>query len=577
MKRGFLFNSVPAPKVGRNSFDLSHEFKFSCAMGKLIPLFIQEQIPGDYHRIRPSALVRTQALISPLMHRVDVGTNYFQVPLRILWDGFEDFITGGEDGLSAPEKPYFTLWELAKAITTGGLISEEVAVKYFGPSSLLAYMGVPPKIKFNAAGVPEFHASAYSGWYESSHPVWADEKIDALPFRAYYKICYDYFRDQNLDNMAEPLTTSGLLSATELKNIFQFGISDDFKTDGAPYRRRWKKDYFTSALPQAQRGPEASIPLSTGQVPVTASLYNGHVGISKNNSFTQNATAVIQGTPENVQINESGQVGSPLQFNLVNRQVNGTADLSNVSPIGIIALRNAFKLQQFLERNNIAGGRYIESILAHFGVKSPDRRLQRPAYLGGSSNPIVISEIETNASGTGTADNVVGDLAGKGKMFGNLGTASCFATEHCFIFGIMSIMPTAAYSQGLPRLFSRFDKFDYAWPEFQNIGEQSIKQKEIYFHTNTPDEDFGYTPRYAEYKYNLDRFAGDMLTSLSYWHMGRIFQTEPHLNSTFVASDPTDRIFAVLDEQSDQHIIVDAWIQEKAARPFQKYGLPSIS
>lgn len=577
MKRGFLFNSVPAPKVGRNSFDLSHEFKFSCAMGKLVPLFIQEQIPGDYHRIRPSALVRTQALISPLMHRVDVGTNYFQVPLRILWDGFEDFITGGEDGLSAPEKPFFTLWDLAKTFNGDGEVSPENAVKYFGPSSLLAYMGVPPKIKFNASGVPTFDVNEYTSWSLSDHPIWADEKIDALPFRAYYKICYDYFRDQNLDGMEPPLTTSGRLSNNELISIFRTGISDETPAYGSPYARRWKKDYFTSALPQAQRGPEASIPLSSDNVKINGNIVNGHVGITKATSFDNGANAILQGTTNNVMINSAGTAGAPLSFDLVNRSIQGSVDLSQVSPIGIIALRNAFKLQQFLERNNIAGGRYIESILAHFGVKSPDRRLQRPAYLGGSSNPIVISEIETNANGSGSTDNVVGDLAGKGKMFGNLGTASCFATEHCFVFGIISIMPTAAYSQGLPRMFSRFDKFDYAWPEFQNIGEQSIKQKEIYFHTNDPDADFGYTPRYAEYKYNLDRFAGDMLTSLSYWHMGRIFTNEPHLNSQFVATDPTDRIFAVLDERSDQHIIVDAWIQEKAARPFQKYGLPSIS
>lgn len=573
MKRGFLFNSVPAPKVGRNSFDLSHEFKFSCAMGKLIPLFIQEQIPGDYHRIRPSALVRTQALISPLMHRVDVGTNYFQVPLRILWDGFEDFITGGEDGLSAPEKPYFTLWDLAR-IQIVDNESKEEATHLFGPSSLLSYMGVPPKIKF-VNNVPQFDVNAYIGWSEIDHPLWADEKIDALPFRAYYKIWYDYFRDQNLMDCAAPQTSSGRLSQDELYSIFYLGPEIEGANEGRPYRRCWKKDYFTSALPQAQRGPEASIPLANSMAPVYGTGANT-VGVDAAGTLagTLRTTGTELGTKNQIQIQGSSQSSA---FFFDSQSQIGNADLSKVSPIGIIALRNAFKLQQFLERNNIAGGRYIESILAHFGVKSPDRRLQRPAYLGGSSNPIVISEIETNATGTGPADNVVGDLAGKGKMFGNLGTASCFATEHCFVFGIISIMPTAAYSQGLPRLFSRFDKFDYAWPEFQNIGEQSIKQKELYFHTNNGDADFGYTPRYAEYKYNLDRFAGDMLTSLSYWHMGRIFQNEPHLNSEFVASDPTDRIFAVLDEQSDQHIIVDAWIQEKAARPFQKYGLPSIS
>lgn len=570
MKRGFIFNSVPAPKVGRNTFDLSHEFKFSCSMGRLIPLFIQEQIPGDYHRIRPSALVRTQALISPLMHRVDVGTNYFQVPLRILWDGFEDFITGGSDGLQAPEKPYFTLFDLARVITGDGLLHESEVKQYFGPSSLLAYMGVPPKIRFNESGVPELDTQAYVGW-NLRPPEWADVKIDALPFRAYYKICYDYFRDENLDDMAEPQTYSGQLHDEELSAIFIDGIGLGSPADGSPYSRRWKKDYFTSALPQAQRGPEATIPLSESRATVT-SLQTNLQTVNKINGNVANA--YTSGSKGQLTIQGSEQT-APLT--LAAGQNIGSVDLSNVSPIGIIALRNAFKLQQFLERNNIAGGRYIESILAHFGVKSPDRRLQRPAYLGGSSNPIVISEIETNANGTGQTDNVVGDLAGKGKMFGNLGTASCFATEHCFVFGLISIMPTAAYCQGLPRIYSRFDKFDYAWPEFQNIGEQSIKEKEIYFHTNTPEMDFGYTPRYSEYKYNLDRFAGDMLTSLSYWHMGRIFPDQPSLNSAFVSCDPTDRIFAVLDETSDQHIIVDAWIDEKAARPFQKYGLPSLS
>ncbi len=576
MKRGFLFNSVPAPKVGRNVFDLSHEFKFSCAMGRLIPLFIQEQIPGDYHRIKPSALVRTQALISPLMHRVDVSTNYFQVPLRILWDGFEDFITGGEDGLQAPEKPYFTLWQLAKAINDTGNLNESLATMYFGPSSLLAYMGVPPKVYLNSSGVPVFDAQSYMDWLPHDHPIWADEKIDALPFRAFYKICYDYFRDQNLDDMDAPLTTSGLLSEDELLAIFVAGFSSEVASDGLPYSRCWKKDYFTSALPNAQRGPEATIPLSSGTAPVYGT---GNKGLALRAATDQPGTIRTVGSVSNPGNNyleiQDGSAANGFRFSS-DSQI-GNADLSQVSPIGIIALRNAFKLQQFLERNNIAGGRYIESVLAHFGVKSPDRRLQRPAYLGGSSTPIVISEIETNANGQGETDNVVGDLAGKGKMFGNLGTASCFATEHCYVIGLFSVMPVAAYSQGLPRMFSRFDKFDYAWPEFQNIGEQSIKNKEIYFHQDDLDGDFGYTPRYADYKYNPDRFAGDMVASLSYWHMGRIFATKPNLNALFVHSDPTDRIFAVLDEQSSQHIIADVWIAEKAARPFQKYGLPSIS
>lgn len=565
MKRGFLFNSVPAPKVGTSVFDLSHEHKLTCAMGQIVPVGVFEQIPGDIFTIKPSALIRTQALISPLMHRVDVSMNAFEVPYRILWDSFEDFITGGEDGLAAPEMPYFTLSQIITLYSGNfGKINTD-----FGFGSLIDYMGIPIPSTRNSSGVCE--------------PDWPhiqdgpkNTRISALPFRAYYKIWYDYFRDENIKyqtntlrfgrrDIMKPQTYSGQLTLEELACILCLN-------NGAPYHRAWKKDYFTSALPDSQRGPEVNIPISSGSLDVTSVKWQ---------PATNN---LIQGTLKNEgsELDRTGQLtvntasqSAPLE--IAQGQKIGTVDLSKVSPIGIIALRNAFKLQQFLERNNIAGGRYIESILAHFGVLSPDRRLQRPAYLGGFSQPIQISEIETNANSTGDTDNVVGDLAGKGKAFGNFGKYSCMATEHGCVMVFMSIMPTAAYGQGLPRMFTRMEKFDFAFPEFQNIGEQSIKNQEIYFYQPNPNDDFGYTPRYAEYKYLPDRFSGDMLGSLEFWHMGRHFDDAPTLSQSFIECHPTDRIFAVQDQVSSQHIVADIWLDFKAIRKLQKYSLPGLS
>ena len=570
MKRGFLFNSVPAPKVGTSVFDLSHEHKLTCAMGQLVPVGVFEQIPGDIFTIKPSALIRTQALISPLMHRVDVSMNAFEVPYRILWDSFEDFITGGEDGLAAPEMPYFRISDIY-SLFNGNLSHLN---KQFGFGSIIDYMGIPIPTKRNASGILEVS-------WPSVTTAAQDTRISALPFRAYYKIWYDYFRDENIKyqsnterfgkrDIMKPQTYSGKLTLEELACII-------FLNNGAPYHRAWKKDYFTSALPDSQRGPEVHIPLAGGTVPVSGQLTDGTVQLTKGSSFDSNTPAVLQGSQSNVMINKQGEIGNPVQFKVKNKSLTGTADLSEVSPIGIIALRNAFKLQQFLERNNIAGGRYIESILAHFGVLSPDRRLQRPAYLGGFSQPIQISEIETNANSSGETDNVVGDLAGKGKAFGNFGKYTCMATEHGCVMVFMSVMPTAAYGQGLPRMFTRMEKFDFAFPEFQNIGEQAIKNREIYFYQDLPDGDFGYTPRYAEYKYLPDRYSGDMLGSLEYWHMGRTFDAPPTLSQSFIECHPTDRIFAVQDQVSSQHIIADIWLDFKAIRKLQKYSLPGIS
>ena len=561
LKRGSLFNSVPAPKVGRTAFDMSFEHKLTCDMGKLIPAFCMECLPGDTLDIKPSALFRLQALISPMMQRVDASMLFFKEPYRHIWEGFEDFMTGGSDGLQKPEPPYFTLQDIFNLNPASQTIPEQLQV-----GSLLDYLGIPlPYELKNGAWTP----STITGSDKAKLSV---TKLSALPLRAYAHIWNEYFRDQTLQDEIPFETTSGHISSTELQALLVL------------QSRCWKKDYFTSALPTPQRGPDVKINLAQT------------VTLGENSSIR--LTSPSFGTDGQVtglnplSLNGSG-TSKPGTLDAAGREVtsitgsanNSVIDLSDASAVTIVALRTAFKLQQFLERNNVAGGRYIESVLAHFGVKSSDARLQRPQFLGGGHIPIVISEIETNADSTGENNNVVGDLAGKGKAFGTLGHVKTFCEEHCFCIGLLSIIPVASYSQGISRMWTRFDKFDYYWPEMQFVGEQAIKQRELYFNYKMTQldpnqewaQDFGYTPRYAEYKYNHDRVSGDMRTSLSYWHMGRLFDKKPVLNSDFLTCKPTDRIYAVSDVATSQHVVADIWYDVTAVRKMAKYGTPKMS
>lgn len=556
-KRGFLFNSVPAPKIGYNKFDLSHENKLSAPMGKLIPILCMECLPGDIFDIRPAMLSRMQALISPMMQRVDASMLFFKEPYRHIWEGFEDFITGGTDGLQAPEAPYFTLEDLAM-VGEEGTFANSVG-------SLFDYLGLPVAYDYgtNKVIIPD---TSQMDYYRTI-------KLSALPLRAYAHIFNEYFRDQTLDDPIDFQTTSGHISQNELYALSKI------------QNRCWKKDYFTSALPTPQRGPDVKINLADKNIPVIpTSGVDGRPNYPTFQTFGPPSTySSMNGynTKDYSVLTVSNSGEQPLIKPWADSGLEISA--SEFSPVTIVALRTAFKLQQFLERNNVAGGRYIESVLAHFGVKSSDARLQRPEFLGGGSQPIVVSEVETNANGQGDYDNVVGDLAGKAKTFGQFGNIHTYCEEHSFIIGLLSYMPTASYSQGISRMWTRFDKYDYYWPEFQFVGEQAIKNKELFLEFTPPpkgsrmDDDFGYSPRYADYKYMPDRICGDMRTSLSFWHMSRLFDKLPSLNGNFVECKPTDRIFAVQDIASTQHMVADIFFDIKATRKMSKYSTPKMS
>ncbi len=366
--------------------------------------------------------------------------------------------------------------------------------------------------------------------------------ISALPMAAYQCVYNEYYRDQNLIapvnyKLIDGDNNADFLNLTTLRN------------------RAWEHDYFTSSLPFAQKGAAVDIPLGA---------VNGDANIYYNASYN----TTLSGTPASVTLLGDVNTG-------VDTEMYAQTDGLTVEPTTINDLRRAYRLQEWLEKNARGGTRYIESILSHFGVKSSDARLQRPEYITGVKTPVVISEV-LNTSGT-EGELPQGNMAGHGIAVSSGKSGSYYAEEHGYIIGIMSVMPKTAYQQGIPRTFLKLDPLDYFWPSFANIGEQEVKLQELYAFTANADDTFGYVPRYAEYKYMPSRVAGDFRNSLDYWHLGRIFGSEPTLSQEFIECTPEDtaRIFAVTDPDS-QKLYCHVLNKIKAVRPMPKYGTPTI-
>lgn len=375
-------------------------------------------------------------------------------------------------------------------------------------------------------------------------------KVNALPFSAYQKIYREYYRDQNL----VPDYFSDL---TDGDNSTNLALTD------LRYRA-WMHDYFTSCLPWAQKGGEVQIPL--GDIVLNPDAKGTVQKIVR-------ASDHVAGTDTaGLQFNNDASLAKASDQSPVVLDPNGTLTTEATS---VNDLRRAFRLQEWLERNARAGTRYIENIMAHFGVKSSDKRLQRPEYITGIKSPVVVSEVLNTTGENGglpqgnQAGHAIGVASGKAGSF--------FCEEHGWIIGIMSVMPQPAYFQGLPRELSKFDRFDYFWPEFANIGEQEVFNQEIWVDPTESNRTgvFGYIPRYAEYRYQANRVGGDFMGSLSYWHLAREFANAPALNAAFIECKPDDRIFAVSEETTDQ-IFLHVLNRIGAKRPLPKYGTPTI-
>lgn len=510
-----IFDKIKIKRPRSSKFDLSHERKFSMKMGDLVPIMLQEIVPGDSFRASSEVFMRFAPMLAPIMHRVEGTIHHFFVPNRLTWNSWEDFITGGEDGTLNPAFPTVEITDSRKS-------------EFFSDGTLADFLGVAP--------VPDGVTIT-----DTIH-------INHLPFRAYAMIYNEYYRDQTLN--------------PELP-IYLGDGNDNTPTWTSAMRlrkRSWEKDYFTSALPWAQRGGEVVLPVT--------------VGPDTNYLKTSDGTNLTSGTPGlNGPGDDSGYLfdgdGTPL-----NMEMDGTS-------VSINELRKSYRLQEWLEKNARAGSRYIEQILSHFGVRSSDSRLQRPEYLGGGKFRVQISEV-LNTTGiiddTKPAEgNVQGYMSGHGISVGKDNGFTRKFEEHGFILSILSVIPRTAYQDGIPRIYHKFDKFDYAWPEFANIGEQEIQNQELFANYGGTDDErkatFGYQSRYSEYKYGLSSVHGAFRNELDYWHLGRKFTSPPALNGTFVQANPDTRIFNVIDPTED-HLYCQVYNKVSAIRPLPYFGTP---
>lgn len=476
----------------RSKHSLSNYKLLTGDMGELIPVGCLEVLPGDSIQHASSVLTRISPLLAPVMHPTTVRVHHFFVPHRLVWEDWEDFITGGPDGFDASVFPTIDLSYTAGSPDTGSGITGELA----------DYLGCPTKID----GL----------------------EVSALPFRAYALIFNEFYRDQDLVSELTIDLTAGAdtTTNTELQNI------------------AWEKDYFTSARPWTQKGPEITIPLA-GEAPITG------IGIDGNHVWDK-TSGVVNTTGG--QITATNTNGGRWDSNDIRIKQDATntdypdikADLSGVTAANINDVRLAFALERYEEARARYGSRYTE-YLRYLGIRSSDARLQRPEYLGGGKQTLQFSEVLQTAEGT----NPVGELRGHGLGALRSNRYRKFFEEHGTIVSLLSVRPKTMYMQGLNKMWNRRTKEDFWQRELEHIGQQEIANKELYAAHTTPDGVFGYQDRYDEYRRQESSVAGEFREStLNFWHLAREFASDPTLNDTLVTSVPSKRIFAEQTQDS---------------------------
>jgi len=535
--KGFDKVMLKSPK--RSTFDLSHDKRLTAQMGYLYPVLCQECVPSDHFEGSTEMLVRLAPLLAPVYDQIQVYVHFFFVPHRLLWDEWERFITGGENGPNhqeplevEPVVPQINVFEILAFDPT-----------YFQKSGLADYLGVP--LLDDLPNAPD--------------PVdWTNVFLDTMPFVAYTRIWTDYYRDRNFNPDIDVIypVESGTVPTLDVPTF----VANYMLLRSRAYRH----DYFRSALPWAQRGDQVMIPSTVNYLDVSRYIRDD--------------------TDAPVAVGAALSIRTTVAGDMSFASSNVGARVENIDTIGPLVndFRSAVALQVWLERNAIAGSRYTESIQAHFDVRPQDSRLQRAEYIGGGMVPVKISEqVSTAWANDGTSDVPQGNLAGHGVAFGNTNQFKWFCAEHGYIFGIMSIINPPSYHQGLPRMFRRRSFLDYPWPTFAKLGEQEVYDFEIYAASPNWEGDdpaewpvFGYQSRYADWKSALNRNHGDFHDTLLFWTLTSDYGITPVLSSPFVEFDPNieDRIFAVPS-------VDNFWIylhnRVFARRPLPYFGTPN--
>lgn len=554
-----------------------------------------EILPGDGINERAEVFARTRPMVTPVFSKMNSFQEAFFIPNWQLSEHFDDFITGGEDGTYQDKMPYVYVKDLYALVN--GLLSwlnynkGSITADYYNSclekiQSIIEHCDIMRAVPFI---LPDFlvatsatlntvapaNVTAFQGL--NTALSLATLRVNLLPFGAYLKTWCEFFRDENLCDdefdmywkgsalsssiysLTGYVTLSNLTGSSLFDSItkekFELWLAFGFATFGV-HNRAWKKDYFTSALPFTQKGPDVLLPLS-GIFPVDIS---GTPALDETENVQASPITVGQ---KPVKLSTDNNQALSLSVNLQNQGLGST----------IVDVRRAFALEEFYEADGRGGNRYPENTMMQFGVRTPDSRLPRAQYLGGNSSPIQISEVVQNSQ---TDTTPQGNLAGKGISYGNNRLCRTYNTMHGFIINLFSIRTQAVYEGGIHPMFSRFDRTEYAWPRFAHLGEQPVHVKELYVDsTVTEDETFGYTPRYAEYKSERSSVHGPLKGSLNFWTMSRRFGNKPQLTEEFIYNSPRLDAFVVTNPLQAP-IIAEIDYRVRANRKLPFFGVPMI-